>query len=941
MKPLVVFAAVVSTLTAAVAQEPQSLFRAGVDLITVDVAAVDSKGRPVGDLKPGDFVVKVDGKARPTVSAELIKVERGKPAATRPVDMLESTNQSPQNARRIIIAVDQTLITPGALVALQRTASQFIDRLLPEDYAAFIAYPEPGPRIDFTTDKSRVHKAMEEIVGQPQAMDAGTFNISLTEALTITGAEDLQDKSEPPITTENPADSLLVGPMMRRVLQQGCRGSSFEELQLPGNLEKLRQCRRDVYGESSRLAQQAKIEANLSRIALEQLLRELVPLEGPKTMIVFSAGLVNDDPSVLEEVAHLAAAARTSINVIAVDRNRDQEVRNLSTQSTLSSQDRSLETQGLEIIADSTGGTVFRGVAAGAGIFERLESELSAWYLVAVARRPGDPDRQRVGVEVKRRGVTIRSNKSVVSTQLTTKRPAAALLNDALSSPFAISGISLRVSTFALRDADSGKYRLRLAAQIGARGEPAGEFAVGYALMDSRGRLVTSAGVQRPLSPAGSGPDQRLQYDTVLRVDPGSYLLRFGVVDKDGRRGTVVHRVELATFADVPVPTSDLIVGNLPAEGESLTPRVEPQVTTSTLAGYIELYVPDDVVDLEVDLEIAEGESSPALATGAMAIRAGDAPASRVATGLVATAMSPGRYLARAVVRRDGVTVKTLTRPITIVRDPAVVTSATTVAGSTEARAPVVTRAPTRPRGAPITPELRSRTGSYVASVVNGLANIVGQEAFTLGNRRVTSDLLLVRYPGSQRDLLAYRDVIQVNGKPIPGRDQRLIDLFITPPGGLRERAQQIMGESDAHVPSVFNPMFALAFLQSAYQSQFELTVNDAGPTWPREVKAVTFVEVRRPTVLRRGPLNNIDVPTRGTAWIEEGTGRVLQAELEIGTGRSAPSMVTKFQLDERLQVTVPVEMRTQNPDGLAVYSNFRRFGVETDSRLQKPPAPK
>ena len=128
--------------------------------------------------------------------------------------------------------------------------------------------------------------------------------------------------------------------------------------------------------------------------------------------------------------------------------------------------------QGLEIIADSTGGTLFRGIAAGAGIFERLESELSAWYLVAVERQPGDPDRQRV----ERRGEAprrhVRSNKSVVSTQVNTKRPPTQLLSEALSSPFAISGVPLRVSTFAQRDADGDKYRLRLAAQIGEPGSP-------------------------------------------------------------------------------------------------------------------------------------------------------------------------------------------------------------------------------------------------------------------------------------------------------------------------------------------------------------------------------------------------------------------------------------------------------------------------------------
>jgi hypothetical protein len=132
--------------------------------------------------------------------------------------------------------------------------------------------------------------------------------------------------------------------------------------------------------------------------------------------------------------------------------------------------------------------------------------------------------------------------------------------------------------------------------------------------------------------------------------------------------------------------------------------------------------------------------------------------------------------------------------------------------------------------------------------------------------------------------------------------------------------------------------MLVLAFLQPVYQSRLELTVNDAGSTWPREVKAITFVEVHRPTVLRSGPFENVDVPTRGTAWIEEGTGRVLQTELIVGTGPFSAVDGDEFKLDDRLQVTVPVEMRTQNPDGVAIYSNFRRFGVETDTKIQTPP---
>src|SRR5215213_7236607 len=76
---------------------PPQRFRAGVDLITIDVAAVDAKGRPVEDLNPGDFIVKVDGKARPTASAQLIKVDREKPASARASELI-STNDVPQNA---------------------------------------------------------------------------------------------------------------------------------------------------------------------------------------------------------------------------------------------------------------------------------------------------------------------------------------------------------------------------------------------------------------------------------------------------------------------------------------------------------------------------------------------------------------------------------------------------------------------------------------------------------------------------------------------------------------------------------------------------------------------------------------------------------------------------------------------------------------------------
>lgn len=203
------------------------------------------------------------------------------------------------------------------------------------------------------------------------------------------------------------------------------------------------------------------------------------------------------------------------------------------------------------------------------------------------------------------------------------------------------------------------------------------------------------------------------------------------------------------------------------------------------------------------------------------------------------------------------------------------------------------------------------------------------------------SDLWLVQYPGTQRGLIPFRDVTLVNGRMFEGRERRLMELFLNEPAeSLRDLARRIMANADPHVPSAFNPIFVIGFLQSDYQWRFNLTVGDAGAEWRREVKAVSFVEVGRPTLLRTGPFGDLDAPTQGTAWIEEGTGRILQTELQIGRGRSAPKMITKFGLDERLQVMVPTEMRTQNPDGVATYSNFRRFEADADSAVH-PPSPK
>src|SRR5689334_4996477 len=55
-------------------QAPQPpVFRAGVELVTVDVTALDSNGRQVMDLGAADFQVEIDGDRRQVASAEYVR----------------------------------------------------------------------------------------------------------------------------------------------------------------------------------------------------------------------------------------------------------------------------------------------------------------------------------------------------------------------------------------------------------------------------------------------------------------------------------------------------------------------------------------------------------------------------------------------------------------------------------------------------------------------------------------------------------------------------------------------------------------------------------------------------------------------------------------------------------------------------------------------------
>lgn len=622
-------------------------FRTGVDLITVDVAVVDRNGHPVENLGAAEFSVKIDGEARRVVSAELFKVDVD--AAKKEVEDKSETfytsNLTPPNGRSIVLVVDQLNIRPGSLKPLLAAMSKFLDQLSPLDQVSFITYPEPGPRVAFTRDKLKLRLAMQALIGTPAAVKkAGSYNIGDFEAVGI----------------ETRRDQIVLATVVARE----CHST---------DPARQAQCERDIQAEASNIVRNLREDAELSLRNLQDLLQRLTYFDGPKSLILVSQGLALDDTSVLRYVVQLAGQARTSINVMVMDLNRGDIT--ISERPPTEAQDRRLQLDGLEALATMSRGSLFHVAGTGEPIFDRLASEISAYYLLGVEQRPSDSrgDRHRIDVEVRRRDVTIRSRQAFVLSPLgqTTRKSPRDHLADALVSPFAVSGVPVRVTTYASQDPGSQKVRMTISAQIGQPGAKPAPYTVGYLVINDANQVSANYVTQATLSPTAGSPNEPLQYTSGVLLDPGIYSLRFGVVDADGRRGSVVRDVNAWKMTGETLAMGDLIVGNVPGGGQGIRAEVEPFVTGDALAAYLELYsnTASTWERASVIFEIADNLDAPALTSVPAQLVPGSQPTWRVASGIVAArALPPGRYVARAQIAQGGKPVGVLVRPFVLER---------------------------------------------------------------------------------------------------------------------------------------------------------------------------------------------------------------------------------------------------------------------------------
>lgn len=637
-------------------QAPQELprFRSSVDVTSIDVGVYDNRGRPVIDLKPEDFQVRIDGDARRVVTAEWVPLEAPPgPVPPEPPDGY-SSNESATGGRLILLAIDQPNIRFGGTLAIRKAMFAFIDGLEPADRAAVVGIGPGARSTPFTADRARLKKAIEGMVGMHQTATMFLHGLGLSEAISIARRD--------------------MG-ALNQVVDRECRDGAGRLFQEPD----LGQCVSELELQAEQMVRDTVASGRDTLATLRQLLNAIKAVDAPKTLILVSEGFyVDDDRSSAIELGALAATARASIYALKLDQDLFDLVAYEQRVPLASMNDRTTRADGLETLAAAARGSIFRVAGTGAGVFDRIRAELSGYYLLGVETTGTEKDGKThpVRVQVNRRGTTVRTRQAILQ-QPEAQRPrtARAAILAALSSPLPLSALPLRIAAYSLRGPELQKVQLLIHADVGAEYTTARPVSFGFIISDGEGRIVESQTGSARLPPMMNGVPSPLQFATGASLPPGDYTLKLAVNEGD-RMGTVEHTFRAGVSPAGSVLVSDLMVGGPVHTGEELLrPTVGYRVVFGGVQGYVEAYG-EGVGGLAAHYEIAPDADAPAVLEADVRPRLAGSSRAIFTRTMPVRQLPPGRYVLRVTLSADERPVSVVKRPFEVAAPAVLMTSA-------------------------------------------------------------------------------------------------------------------------------------------------------------------------------------------------------------------------------------------------------------------------
>jgi hypothetical protein len=244
--------------------------------------------------------------------------------------------------------------------------------------------------------------------------------------------------------------------------------------------------------------------------------------------------------------------------------------------------------------------------------------------------------------------------------------------------------------------------------------------------------------------------------------------------------------------------------------------------------------------------------------------------------------------------------------------------------------------------------ELLSSVAAYLEDYEQRAGAVVSLETYTQNAQRgsdrrirhLKSDMLVLSV--GTYGWLGFRDVFEVDGRPVRDHEERLYKLFLKPSADSLEQARKILDESArfnvGQVTRNINiPTMALTFFKRNYQPRSRFADKGVETVDGVRTRVIEFSEQASPRVISTPDGS----AARGRVWIDPEQGRVVRTELMLAGAVTLLITVTYAPQDRLDGLWVPVSMREsyrrggELTEGRATYSNFRKFNVDVSTIIK------
>jgi len=252
-----------------------------------------------------------------------------------------------------------------------------------------------------------------------------------------------------------------------------------------------------------------------------------------------------------------------------------------------------------------------------------------------------------------------------------------------------------------------------------------------------------------------------------------------------------------------------------------------------------------------------------------------------------------------------------------------------------------------------------ARASEFLEAYLRDFSSVVAEEEylqsvthhrasgdFSRKSVRLRSDLLLLRTK-SALDWTPFRDVFEVDGRPVRDREDRLRRLFLEHPDTALQEGARLTQESSRYNVgpegrTLNTPTLGLFFLLPRHQSHIRYERIGEDTLEGVRVWRIGFEEVQGPTVISDAR-TGLDLPSKGELWIEPATGRVVKTLVRCEAAGFRDELIVIYRRSDTLGMWAPAEMKERYNSGKvfvtgeAKYSQFRRFQVSTDEQVGVP----